>query len=746
MIRWWWELLTLAPPALPLGAVLIRVTIVAVIGTLALLLLPLLSAANRHLVATASLAAMLVLPALSFIAPAWMWRVLPRAETTTATPVTWVRPAVPVVPATPVRVPAHLATIGAGASAVPMPAIQPMLAATAALPSARWPLQTILVAVWLVGAALLVARLAVSCAAARAIVATSRPIDNGRLQLILDRSRERMGIEQTIWLASTPRMDSPALIGWVDPTLVLPPGAERWESARLEAVFLHELGHVQRRDGLATLLAGYAASVFWFHPLAWYLARIARRECEVACDDLVLLGGVRPTDYASHLVAIASGARRSDSFAPGTLAFSVRSHLERRVASIVDGGVHRARVSRGSRVVAAAVAAMLVLPVATVQLAAARGASAHSSSKHETSDGRTGSEWYGAAHELYQDEHYSAAAVAYENAAALGYRVETALYNAACSYALSNQGEPALEALGRSLDAGFDEPKMIASDSDLDLVRSDPRFKSLLQRAMSTPAAESEQRQARARYDALVDSDESDSGPWNSAGIDLMRAGDHDHAVLAFEHAIRIDGNHSALYNLGCAYALHGDKDLAFDMLQRAIIDGAGDPQTDSDLISLHGDPRFAELVQLDQDLSLYGEHGINNDKTSEWKRELPRFERVTHEHPKIGRAWFNLGFARLRADDPRGAQTSFRRALELGYRPQTTFYNLGCCSAQLGDRDTAFMWLEMAARAGFDVAGCAPHDDDLDPLRHDDRFGPYLEHAKMVSMEKHKKDKGDKD
>jgi beta-lactamase regulating signal transducer with metallopeptidase domain/tetratricopeptide (TPR) repeat protein len=745
MIRWWWELLTLAPPALPLGAVLIRISIVGAIGTLALMLMPRLSAANRHLVATAALAAMLVLPALSFIAPAWTWRVLPQ-RTPVATRATWVVPATPVVPAN-VTAPARVATIGVGATLVPVPAIQPMLAASAALPPARWPIQTVLVAVWLLGAALLVARLAVSCAAARAIVATSRPIDSGRLQLILDRARERMGIEQTIWLASTSRMDSPALIGWVDPTLVLPPGAERWESARLEAVFLHELGHVQRRDGLATLLAGYAVSVFWFHPLAWYLARIARRECERACDDLVLLGGVRPTEYASHLVAIASGARRSDAFAPGTLAFSVRSHLERRVASIVDGGVRRARASRGSRLVAAAVAALLVLPVATVQLAAARGASTHlASSKHGTSDGRTGSEWYSAAHELYRDEHYAAAATAYENAASLGYRVETALYNAACSYALSNQGDLALKALGRSIDAGFDEPKMIASDSDFDLVRSDPRFASLVQRAMNTPAGEAERLQAKAEYDALVQNDESDSGPWNSAGVDLMRAGDHDRAVLAFERAIRIDGNKSALYNLGCAYALHGDKDLAFDMLQRAIIEGAGDPKTDSDLNSLHADPRFAQLVQLDQDLSLYGGKGFNDDNTSEWKRELPRFERVTHEHPKIGRAWFNLGFARLRIDDPRGAQASFRRALELGYRPHTTFYNLACCSAQLGDNDTAFMWLEMATRAGFDVGNYAAHDDDLDPLRHDDRFKPYLDHAKMVSAEKHKKDKADKD
>src|SRR6185369_6206979 len=148
MILWWWELLTLAPPALPLGAVLIRISIVGAIGTLALMLMPRLSAANRHLVATAALAAMLVLPALSFIAPAWTWRVLPQ-RAPVATRATWVVPATPVVPAKAVTAPARVATIGVGATLVPVPAIQPMLAASAALPPARWPIQTVLVAVWL---------------------------------------------------------------------------------------------------------------------------------------------------------------------------------------------------------------------------------------------------------------------------------------------------------------------------------------------------------------------------------------------------------------------------------------------------------------------------------------------------------------------------------------------------------------------------------------------------------------------
>lgn len=53
-------------------------------------------------------------------------------------------------------------------------------------------------------------------------------------------------------------------------------------------------------------------------------------------------------------------------------------------------------------------------------------------------------------------------------------------------------------------------------------------------------------------------------------------------------------------YNLACSFALLGKKDEAFLTLARAIEVGYNDfdhLKRDSDLISLHGDPRFQELL-----------------------------------------------------------------------------------------------------------------------------------------------------
>ena len=58
-------------------------------------------------------------------------------------------------------------------------------------------------------------------------------------------------------------------------------------------------------------------------------------EREGACDDLVLNGGCKASDYAGHLVEIAGACRRMPQMA--AIAMARRSGLEQRVAAIVDG-------------------------------------------------------------------------------------------------------------------------------------------------------------------------------------------------------------------------------------------------------------------------------------------------------------------------------------------------------------------------------------------------------------------------
>src|SRR6267143_3396335 len=53
----------------------------------------------------------------------------------------------------------------------------------------------------------------------------------------------------------------------------------------------------------------------------------------------------------------------------------------------------------------------------------------------------------------------------------------TVLYNLACSYALVDQLEPAVLALNRAIDQGYDDFKWLMRDPDLKKLRASPFFK-----------------------------------------------------------------------------------------------------------------------------------------------------------------------------------------------------------------------------------------------------------------------------
>lgn len=81
----------------------------------------------------------------------------------------------------------------------------------------------------------------------------------------------------------------PALVGAWRPRIVLPPDFEhRYEPAERALILAHEAMHARRRDGWWCLIGQAVASLFWFHPMAWWGLRALRHDLELACDAAVL--------------------------------------------------------------------------------------------------------------------------------------------------------------------------------------------------------------------------------------------------------------------------------------------------------------------------------------------------------------------------------------------------------------------------------------------------------------------------
>ena len=130
---------------------------------------------------------------------------------------------------------------------------------------------------------------------------------------------------------------TPIVCGVVSPVVIMPADASHWTAGRRHAVLLHELSHVKRHDCLTQMLSRFMCAVYWFHPLAWLAAHRLRVEREHACDDFVLLAGVRASEYAQHLVDVARAAvSRPSVFAPAGVAMAHSAQLEGRLMSILN--------------------------------------------------------------------------------------------------------------------------------------------------------------------------------------------------------------------------------------------------------------------------------------------------------------------------------------------------------------------------------------------------------------------------
>src|SRR5262245_51612388 len=103
----------------------------------------------------------------------------------------------------------------------------------------------------------------------------------------------------------TPGVTGPGIVGCLRPVLVLPAALlERFTPQQLEAVLAHEWSHVRRRDNLLAAVHMMVESIFWFHPLVWWIGARMIEERELACDEDVLGRGCEPTDYVQSILTV----------------------------------------------------------------------------------------------------------------------------------------------------------------------------------------------------------------------------------------------------------------------------------------------------------------------------------------------------------------------------------------------------------------------------------------------------------
>ena len=146
----------------------------------------------------------------------------------------------------------------------------------------------------------------------------------------------RLGLRRDVRLLVSEAAGTPMTGGLWKAVILLPASSATWDSERRTVVLMHEVVHVRRRDALRQLLSGIVLSLYWFHPLGWVASRLAAASREEACDERVLELGSRPSEYARHLMSLATGTTSAHlPVASLSMARQSPSRLERRIMAIL---------------------------------------------------------------------------------------------------------------------------------------------------------------------------------------------------------------------------------------------------------------------------------------------------------------------------------------------------------------------------------------------------------------------------
>jgi len=237
----------------------------------------------------------------------------------------------------------------------------------AAVKSVGGAIDLVIAFLWSAGLAALVLRLAVGLAGALRLTAEGRPLAGALWRDLIESFLALVPLRRKVRLKSHPEVLVPLTWGWRRPVILLPSGAEAWTAEERSSALFHELSHIKRADFAVMLLVRASLAVFWWNPLCWVAYRELLKEQELACDELVLRAGIRPSSYAASLLAF----RRSAGFrwnpSAALLGMLGRLSFQDRLAAILKQKITMMEVKMKTKIMLALILVMAVALVGTAR-------------------------------------------------------------------------------------------------------------------------------------------------------------------------------------------------------------------------------------------------------------------------------------------------------------------------------------------------------------------------------------------
>ncbi|RKY18441.1 MAG: hypothetical protein DRQ55_13335 [Planctomycetota bacterium] len=517
------------------------------------------------------------------------------------------------------------------------------------------------------------------------------------------------------------------------------------------ALIAHELAHIARRDHWVARAEVLAMVLLWWHPLFWVVRRQVHDYSELSCDAWALWA--YPADRRAYAEALID-AQEQTVTAPLTLHGLCATgrdvkDFKRRLSMIMSRNVSR-RAPR-TAVALAVLATALVLPGFSGETydessggaAWSEGAelglvdghvlatqaeqlfkrgeyerSARAFSKLLSVDPDNGLAHARLGYMAIMAGEYAIAVEHLEGQLAAGHRPDVAAYNIACAQALSGHTDEALSALGQAVKRGFRDLELMGSDSDLDTIRHTADFARLADAAARCAELHaklddlgmfSSESDKLALYEALGAITKLDGEAQHQLGLLLLKQGRQADAEKAFRSQAKagyLVAN--AHYNVACARALLGDGEGAFAALEQSAKLGMNyaAASEDSDLSSLHADPRFAKLVQRLAAPAARKQRFSEALKQGDLDTATLVLEEMSVSDPAAAKlhAWASFALAESLTDAGRtqDALGQLGAAIEAGYRADAVVFEMARAYAYADQEADALEHLDHALTLGF--------------------------------------------
>lgn len=146
-----------------------------------------------------------------------------------------------------------------------------------------------LIVVWLMAFSLKSFRLLQDLSGLNLLRKTGTPVNDpywtGRLQEL----KSKLQISGLVRLSESALLKSPSVSGILKPVILLPLGLlSQLPADQVEAILLHELAHIRRKDYLFNLVQTFLETIFFFNPFIGWISATLRRERENCCDEIAI--------------------------------------------------------------------------------------------------------------------------------------------------------------------------------------------------------------------------------------------------------------------------------------------------------------------------------------------------------------------------------------------------------------------------------------------------------------------------